>query len=78
MWSFLIWVKHLIISSVLAWAGVNMITPDHRRWEPVIEQTESANPPCQERREIEIRSHGSSTRVMSIRAKACTFSETQL
>lgn len=77
MWSFLIWVKHLIISSVLAWAGINMITPDHKSWEPVIEQTESAKAPCQERREIEIRSHRSSKHVVSIRAKACTFSETQ-
>lgn len=77
MWSFLIWVKHLIISSVLAWAGVNMIAPEHKSWEPVIEQTESTKPRCQERREIEIRSHSSSTRVMSIRAKACTFSEAQ-
>lgn len=77
MWSFLIWVKHLIISSVLAWAGVNMIAPERTSWEPVIEQAGSAKPPCQERREIAIRTHGNATRVMSIRSKACTVSETQ-
>lgn len=75
MWSFLVWVKQVIISVVLAWAGVNLGQPERRDWSPILERAEPGARACHAHRAIVIRTRDSETRVLRAKGASCTLRE---
>ncbi len=75
VWTFLVWVKQLIISSVLAWAGVNFSQPDRNEWPAGFEQIEPGTEPCHARRVIILRAHQGGARIVSSSTHNCSLSE---
>lgn len=72
MWSFLIWVKQLIVSAVLAWAGVNLVAPPAIEWVPASEQRESMPRACEARQIVIIQPHSDPTKPIRARVKTCS------